>query len=371
VLRRRNKTAQPKIPFTKSVPRYDANVVNRSTGYWRPLCASCSTATFSTWRGANCSADLRSSSSTRRSSERYDRELADVFAVQDEITEAIVAAVAPQIYAAENFRARRKPPESLDAWDLVMRALSHFWRVTREDNVAVQKLLEQAIAIDPDYAQALAVLAASHILGTNMGWEDRAISLPVTERLALAAIRADNQDPWAHVALAGVYVYRGRLQDALAGFEQALALNPNFALALAYYGQMLSWVGRHDDGIIAARRALRLSPRDPFFAIVAYLAAGAEFLAGNYHEAARLAREAIRQRSDFVGAYRVLTAAAAMAGEIELAKASLRELRRAQPDLSLEWIAEQVAVTPDARGLEAFRSARTLYVEAMRRAGLE
>jgi tetratricopeptide (TPR) repeat protein len=134
---------------------------------------------------------------------------------------------------------------------------------------------------------------------------------------------------------------------------------------------MLSWVGRHDDGIIAARRALRLSPRDPFFAIVAYLAAGAEFLAGNYHEAARLAREAIRQRSDFVGAYRVLTAAAAMAGEIELAKASLRELRRAQPDLSLEWIAEQVAVTPDARGLEAFRSARTLYVEAMRRAGLE
>src|SRR5262249_60127513 len=70
--------------------------------------------------------------------ERYDRDLADVFAVQDEITEAIVAAIEPQIYAAENFHARRKPPDSMDAWDLVMRALSHYWRVTRQDNVVAQ-----------------------------------------------------------------------------------------------------------------------------------------------------------------------------------------------------------------------------------------
>ena len=73
--------------------------------------------------------------------ERYDRDLADVFAVQDEITEAIVAAVEPQLYAAENFHAQRKPPDSMDAWDLVMRALSHYWRVTRQDNVVAQALL--------------------------------------------------------------------------------------------------------------------------------------------------------------------------------------------------------------------------------------
>src|ERR1700730_18038491 len=72
--------------------------------------------------------------------ERYDRDIADVFAVQDEITEAIVAAIEPQLYAAENFRARRKPPNSMDAWDLVMRALSHYWRVTRQDNVVAQAL---------------------------------------------------------------------------------------------------------------------------------------------------------------------------------------------------------------------------------------
>ena len=81
--------------------------------------------------------------------ERYDRELKDVFAVQDEITEAIVAAIEPQLYAAENFRAQRKPPDSMDAWDLVMRALSHYWRVTRQDNVVAQALLEKAVAIDP------------------------------------------------------------------------------------------------------------------------------------------------------------------------------------------------------------------------------
>src|SRR5438552_18199365 len=83
--------------------------------------------------------------------ERYDRGLADVFAVQDEITEAIVAAIEPQLYAAENFRAQRKPPDSLDAWDLVMRALSHYWRVRRQDNDVAQALRAQGNPTDPNH----------------------------------------------------------------------------------------------------------------------------------------------------------------------------------------------------------------------------
>ena len=94
--------------------------------------------------------------------ERYDRSLADVFAVQDEITQAIVAAIEPQLYSAEDFRARRKAPDNMDAWDLVMRALSHYWRVTRQDNLVAQALLEKAITVDPDYGQALSLLAACH-----------------------------------------------------------------------------------------------------------------------------------------------------------------------------------------------------------------
>ena len=145
--------------------------------------------------------------------ECYDRDLADVFAVQDEITEAIVAAIEPQIYVAENFRARRKPPGSLDAWDLVMRALSHYWRVTRQDNVVAQALLEKAIALDFDYGQALSVLATSHMFGAHLGWADIATSAPIAERAALAAIQADREDPWAHNALGSVYFSTLRLDD--------------------------------------------------------------------------------------------------------------------------------------------------------------
>src|SRR6202035_2831543 len=130
--------------------------------------------------------------------ERYDRGLADVFAVQDEITEAIVAAIEPQLYAAENFRARRKSPDSMDAWDLVMRALSHYWRVTRQDNVVAQALVEKANAIDPSYGQALGVLATSYTFSAHMGWADMAAVVPIAERAELASIQADSEDPWAH-----------------------------------------------------------------------------------------------------------------------------------------------------------------------------
>ena len=89
--------------------------------------------------------------------------------MQDEITQAVVAAIEPQLYAAENFRAQRKAPDNMDAWDLVMRALSHYWRVTRHDNVVAQALLEKAISLDPQYGQALGLLAASNIFSGPHG----------------------------------------------------------------------------------------------------------------------------------------------------------------------------------------------------------
>jgi TolB-like protein len=295
--------------------------------------------------------------------ERYDRAIADVFAVQDEITEAIVAAIEPQLYAAENFRAQRKPPDSMDAWDLVMRALSHYWRVTRQDNVVAQALLEKATAIDPNYGQALGVLAASQTFSAHMGWADMAAVVPIAERAALAAIRADSEDPWAHYALGNVCLFTRRFDDSLAEFELALRLNPNFSLAQGYYGLALSYCGRCEEADLAARRALRLSPRDPFSAIYCGIAAYSQFVGHRYDEAMRLAREAIRQRIDFVGGHRVLTAAAGMAGQEDAAKAALLELRRAQPNISLDWVANQMPFKHDAD--------RTHYLEGLRRAGME
>src|SRR5262249_51334620 len=156
--------------------------------------------------------------------------LADVFTVQDEITASIVAAIEPQLYAAENFRAQRKPPDSLDAWDLVMRALSHFWRVTRQDNVVAQALLEKAIVIDPNYGQGHGVLATSYTFGCHMGWADATMVMPLAERAALAAISVDSEDAWAHNALGAVHLFARRFDDSPAEFELALRLNPNFSM---------------------------------------------------------------------------------------------------------------------------------------------
>ncbi|UPK26080.1 winged helix-turn-helix domain-containing protein [Bradyrhizobium sp. 195] len=294
--------------------------------------------------------------------ERYDRELADVFAVQDEITEAIVAAIEPQLYAAESFRAQRKPPDSMDAWDLVMRALSHYWRVTRQDHVVAQALLEKAIALDPTYGKALGLLGTSYMFTAHMGWMEMATAIPLAERAAHAAIRADDGDAWAHNALGHVDLFARRFDDSLAGFETALRLNPNFALAQGYYGLALGYCGRWRDADEAARRAIRLSPRDPYAPVYYGIAAYARFLGADYAEAIRLAQESLRQRSDFVGGHRVLTAAAGMGGQTEIARTALQELRRAQPNVSLAWIAKFMPIRLAAD--------RDRYLEGFRRAGL-
>ncbi|HEY6858841.1 MAG TPA: winged helix-turn-helix domain-containing protein [Pseudolabrys sp.] len=295
--------------------------------------------------------------------ERYDRSVADVFTVQDEITEAVVASIEPQIYAAEHFRAKRKPPDNMNVWELVMRALSHFWRVTPEDNVVAQSLLEKSIAIAPNYGQALSVLAVSHTLGAYMGWADMPTAIPIAQRAALAAIQVDSEDPWAHHALGCVHLLTRRFDDSLAESALALRLNPNFSLAQAIYGLTLAFCGHWQKADAAARRALRLSPRDPLSALYYGVASYAQFVGRNYEEATQLAHAAIRLRGDYVGGHRLLAASAAMAGQTDVAAVALQALRRAQPNISLAWIASQMPIQQDAE--------REHYLEAFRRAGLD
>jgi TolB-like protein/tetratricopeptide (TPR) repeat protein len=294
--------------------------------------------------------------------ERYDRHLTDVFAVQDEITNSIVAAIEPQIYAAENFRARRKPPGNLDAWDLVMRALSHYWRVTREDHLTALAFLEKAIALDPNYGQALSVLASSHMRAVHLGWADLAGAAALAERAAQRAVEVSADDSWAHTALGSVYFSTRRLDEAITEFEVALQLNPNFCMTHGYYGLALCYCGRTQDAYEVAQRAIRHSPRDPSLAIHCGVAAYARFIEKKYDEAIALAREAIRHRGDLTGAYRVLTVAAGMSGDLELAGTALRELRRAQPNVSIDWIANRLPWKSD--------DDREHYLEGFRRAGL-
>jgi TolB-like protein len=295
--------------------------------------------------------------------ERYDRGAADVFAVQDEITEAIVAAIEPQLYAAEHFRARRKPPSSMDAWELVMRALAHYGQVSVRDQEIVQELLQQAIAIDPNYSQALGLLSASYTFGAHMGWGDPAIVVPLAERAALAAVRLDGEDPWAHHALGAVHLILRRFDDALGALELALHLNPSFAHAQNYYAAALAFCGRWREAVEAADRALHLSPRDPFVALIYGSAGLAHYIGGNYEDAIRMSQTAIRLRADFAGAHRVLVAAAGISGQEDLAASALQELRRAQPNISRQWILTNVPIKNDAD--------RIHYLEGFHRAGLE
>jgi tetratricopeptide (TPR) repeat protein len=196
-----------------------------------------------------------------------------------------------------------------------------------------------------------------------MGWADMATTLPIAERAALAAIRADSEDSWAHHALACVYLLTRRFDDSLAEFEWALSLNPNFSLARGIYGLQQAFCGQWEEAVEAAGRALQMSPRDPFSALYYGVASYAQFVGRNYDEAMRLSREAIRLRSDYVGGHRLLTAAAAMAGQADIATAALEELRRAQPNISLAWISKQMPFKRDAD--------RDHYMEAFRRAGLD
>jgi tetratricopeptide (TPR) repeat protein len=225
-----------------------------------------------------------------------------------------------------------------------------------------QALLEKATSIDPNYGQALGVLANSYMFSAHMGWADLATAAPVAERAAHAAIRSDSEDAWAHLALGHVYPMARRFDDSLAEYETALRLNPNFAMAQAYYGLCLSYNSRWQEADEAARRAIRLSPRDPLRAIYCGIVSYARFVGRDYAEAIKLAREAVRQRADFVGGHRVLTAAAAMAGQTDVAKAALLDLKRAQPNVSLAWIATNIPIRHAAE--------REHYVEAFRKAGL-
>ena len=208
-----------------------------------------------------------------------------------------------------------------------MRALSHYWRVTRQDNVVAQALLEKAIAFDPRYGQALGLLAASHIFSAHMGWEDMATALPVAERAALAAIHADSEDRLGAL----------RARQRLSVQAPLRRLHRRIRAGAAAQSQFLAGARllRRGAGLsrpLGGRRSRRArrrcgSPRAiRFAAIYCGVVAYCQFVGRNYEEAIRLAREALRQRGDFVGAHRVLTAAAAMAGQDELAKAALEEL---------------------------------------------
>ena len=294
--------------------------------------------------------------------ERYDRELGDIFAMQDEITRSVAAVIEPRLLAAEGVRALARSADDLDAWELVARAQTRLWRMSKADFEAAIGGLERAVKTYPDYAPARSLLAFSLLFAVHMGWLDRARELRRGHEQALAATALDDHDPWGHIALGYEALMERRTEELIAAFKRAVDLNPNSAAAHGHLGHGLAFAGRDQEAIRHAEEAIRLSPFDPMMALFLGTIAVAHYLAGRYAESLRYATEAARARPGFHGAHRLRCASLARTGRIAEARSLLATVRAEQPQLSLGWIRANVPYqTPEL--MERF-------LEGMRMAGL-
>jgi adenylate cyclase len=295
--------------------------------------------------------------------ERYDRGVADIFAVQDEITESVVASIEPQVYAAESQRLRSRPAESLDAWGCVTRAMPYVWTWAAADNKTGVALLERALEIDPGYARATSLLAWSYGARAQLGWSDEAGVLEKALAFARRAIEQDLEDPWAHLAAGYVHMVSRRYKPAVDELKESIERNPSFAQAHMVLGSAYGYGGAVEEGLREVSIADRLSPRDPNQAANLSVAGLCHFMAGRFSEAVEFERRAVQLRPHFGTAWRTLTASAGQAGDLETAREALAEAKRLQPTLSLEWVEKYHPIVR--------QEDRARYIEGLRKAGLQ
>jgi TolB-like protein len=294
--------------------------------------------------------------------ERYDRELGDIFAVQDEITRNVAAAIEPHLLAAEGLRALSRSADDLGAWELVTRARTHVWRMTRPDYKTAIDALKRTVETHPDYAPAQGLLGFCLVFAAHMGWVDRDQGLLPGRQHANRAIALDDRDPWGHIALGYWAMMERRTEESIAAFRLAVKLNPNSAAAHAHLGRAFAFAGQDREAIEHCEEAIKLSPLDPDMALFLGGLALAHYAAGRYDEAARYATEAARLRPGFQGVQRMRCASLAQAGRVDEARLFLAATRREQPQLSIEWLrANMPQQTPELR---------ERYLEGMRKAGL-
>jgi TolB-like protein/Tfp pilus assembly protein PilF len=291
--------------------------------------------------------------------DHYDRDLTDIFALQDEITKKVVAAIEPKLLEAEGIRSQNRSPQDLDAWDMLIRANSLFWRLTKDESQAAISILKQVVERYPFYAPAYSILAFALLVSRQGGWHLMEPQVTQAATLASRAVELDDSDPWAHLALGFVAFTRRRTDDAVEEFQRALDLNPNFAAAHGFLGCALAFDGRSDGAIDHIEQAIRMSPHDPQNALLNAAYAAAHYQAGRYMEAISFGRKAIQQRSELTNGHRIYVASLAQAGRIDEARAALARLQELHPENSIAWIERNVPYTPGpmAKFLEGFRKA--------------
>ena len=267
----------------------------------------------------------------------FDGDFADVFALQDRVTVSVVSAISPTLEKAEIERAKRKPPESLTAYDHYLRALASMHQWTREGIDEALRLFKRAMEIDPTFACAFGMSAACYGIRMANGWiSDLDREKAKADELARRAARLGPNDAVA-LAMAGyALAYVVHDLDTAADFvERALMLDPNLAAAWEYSGAIRAWLSDADTAVERLTRALRLSPLDPLLPRRYNMIGFSHFIAGRYEEALSWAKRALRVQPDYLPALRLVAAAGVQTGRTDEARAAMTRHLQLDPTMRL------------------------------------
>ena len=267
--------------------------------------------------------------------ERYDRELDDLFAIQDEITNAIVATIEPEIGAAERERALRKAPETLDAWGLYQKGLAAYYSSSEEGFQTAIDLFDRVNTMDPNFALAFAMGAEARIrFIVNWNPDHKGVLAAEAAEKAQRAIGLDPRESMCLAADARVCAFQGQSSLAIAKARQAVALNPNHALAHHILGVVLTRAQKPEAALESFDQAIRLSPNSVFMSGFQMLRAMALFQLERYEEAVEWAQRSVRAAHPRAIAFGVLVASLRQLDRIDEAKAVLEQLYKRQPNFS-------------------------------------
>jgi adenylate cyclase len=297
-------------------------------------------------------------------SERYDRDLSEIFVLQSEIAEEVLIAVDLEIQAAERQRLSRKSSEELTTVDALWKGFYHLNRLTRKDNEEARRLFERVLDLDPGHADAHAHLGNTYLVEFAHGWSSDAKLLDMAEELARRAIALDDSQPGGHQVMGWVHLSRGNLSEATAAAERVIALTPNSEYGHAVRGLALARGGRFLEASGAMRRALRLNPRAPstLLGFVAFV----NFAAGRTEKAVEQLERVRMANPDNINSRTVLAAYYGREGQTGKASAAVAEILRINPDFSVARARELYAGWEDAIGPQEFAA----YREALGKAGL-
>jgi TolB-like protein len=285
--------------------------------------------------------------------DRFDSQLEDIFDLQDQVTSRVIGAIFPQLERAEIERAKRKPTESLQAYDYYLRALSGFYQFTREGNIEALKLSQAANVIDPEFAAAYAIGAYCYLQGKFFGWtSDAAQERVEARRLVKRAIELDKDDPTV-LARAGQVIsdLLGEVEEGAALISRAIDLDPNLVIARYSRGGEHLLLGDVDAALEQFHAAVRLSPLDPLLFFAQTGIAYAHFIAGRYDDGLSWARSAVLQRPNYLNTQVILAACLAMSGRVEESRVICARLMQLKPALRISRMKPKFRRAEDAERL--------------------